>query len=385
MPAALARISARAARVPLADAERRHVLLARAARGVDAAALLPQAVARGVAFVPGAAFYADAPRANTLRLSFVTVGAALIERGIAALAGALGELRDDGARAQRRAPPPDAPRSRHDHLPLHPGRRLHRTPLQGNPLAVVHGADALDAGPMQAFASWTNLSETTFLLAPTDPSADYRVRIFTPSRELPFAGHPTLGSCHAWLGAAAGRASRRRRAGVRRRPGAHPPRGAGSRSRRRRCAQRPGRRRGCSTRSRRAAARAAALVAPVGRQRPGLGRGAARLGGELLALEPDLAADAPPRSAWSAPSGRQPRRVRGARLRRRPSGLEDPVTGSLNASLAMADRRRPRRPIATSPPGHRLGRAGRVHVDAGRRQIWVGGDSVTCIRGEVTL
>src|SRR6185369_5615493 len=72
-------------------------------------------------------------------------------------------------------------------------------PLVGNPLAVVHGADALDDARMLAFAQWTNLSETTFLLAPTDPAADYRVRIFTPGGELPFAGHPTLGSCHAWL------------------------------------------------------------------------------------------------------------------------------------------------------------------------------------------
>ena len=72
------------------------------------------------------------------------------------------------------------------------------TALRGNPLAVVHGADALDEARMQAFARWTNLSETTFLLAPTDPGADYRVRIFTPGGELPFAGHPTLGSCHAW-------------------------------------------------------------------------------------------------------------------------------------------------------------------------------------------
>ena len=73
------------------------------------------------------------------------------------------------------------------------------TALLGNPLAVVHGADALYDERMQAFARWTNLSETTFLLAPTDPDADYRVRIFTPGGELPFAGHPTLGSCHAWL------------------------------------------------------------------------------------------------------------------------------------------------------------------------------------------
>jgi PhzF family phenazine biosynthesis protein len=72
------------------------------------------------------------------------------------------------------------------------------TPYLGNPLAVVHGADDLTTEQMQRFASWTNLSETTFLLAP-DGDADYRVRIFTPSVELPFAGHPTLGSCHAWL------------------------------------------------------------------------------------------------------------------------------------------------------------------------------------------
>src|SRR4051794_28948345 len=75
------------------------------------------------------------------------------------------------------------------------------TPLKGNPLAVVHGADDLDEARMQAFARWTNLSETTFLLKPTAAGADYRVRIFTPVTELPFAGHPTLGSCHAWLSA----------------------------------------------------------------------------------------------------------------------------------------------------------------------------------------
>src|SRR5882757_1023950 len=74
-------------------------------------------------------------------------------------------------------------------------------PLLGNPLAVVIGADALSDEDMAAFASWTNLSETTFLLEPRSPNADYRVRIFTPQREVPFAGHPTLGSCHVWLAA----------------------------------------------------------------------------------------------------------------------------------------------------------------------------------------
>src|SRR5690349_824852 len=72
-------------------------------------------------------------------------------------------------------------------------------PCSGNPVAVVLDGDGLDDAAMQRFANWTNLSETTFLTPPEDPRADYRVRIFTPDRELPFAGHPTLGSCHAWL------------------------------------------------------------------------------------------------------------------------------------------------------------------------------------------
>ena len=71
--------------------------------------------------------------------------------------------------------------------------------LKGNPLAVVLGADSLTDEQMADFAKWTNLSETTFLLTPRNPQADYRVRIFTTLQELPFAGHPTLGSCHAWL------------------------------------------------------------------------------------------------------------------------------------------------------------------------------------------
>ncbi len=72
-------------------------------------------------------------------------------------------------------------------------------PYRGNPVAVVHDAEGVDDAAMQRFATWTNLSETTFLLPPTSAAADYRLRIFTPADELPFAGHPTLGSCHAWL------------------------------------------------------------------------------------------------------------------------------------------------------------------------------------------
>jgi PhzF family phenazine biosynthesis protein len=72
-------------------------------------------------------------------------------------------------------------------------------PYGGNPVAVVADAEGLSTEAMQRLARWTNLSETTFLLPPQDPAADYRLRIFTPGAELPFAGHPTLGSCHAWL------------------------------------------------------------------------------------------------------------------------------------------------------------------------------------------
>src|SRR5919109_2560 len=72
------------------------------------------------------------------------------------------------------------------------------TPYAGNPVAVVLDADGVTTEDMQRFAHWTNLSETTFVLPPSD-GADYRVRIFTPTSELPFAGHPTLGTCHAWL------------------------------------------------------------------------------------------------------------------------------------------------------------------------------------------
>ena len=80
-------------------------------------------------------------------------------------------------------------------------------PYMGNPVAVVLDGDGLSDAEMQAFANWTNLSETTFVLPPSDPVADYRVRIFTPRAELPFAGHPTLGTAHAVLEAGLARAS----------------------------------------------------------------------------------------------------------------------------------------------------------------------------------
>src|SRR5206468_12235329 len=84
-------------------------------------------------------------------------------------------------------------------LPFHQLDVFSAVPFKGNPLAVIAEADGLNDAQMQAIANWTNLSETTFLSRPRDATADYHVRIFTPTRELPFAGHPTLGSCHAWL------------------------------------------------------------------------------------------------------------------------------------------------------------------------------------------
>jgi predicted PhzF superfamily epimerase YddE/YHI9 len=166
---------------------------------LDATALLPQAVAAGMAYVPGAPFFPQGGHANTLRLSFVTVPPEQIHTGVAALARVLTDALASEEPAMQR--------------PFHQLDVFSAVPLKGNPLAVVHAAQGLDDTTMAAFARWTNLSETTFLLPPTDPAADYRVRIFTPGGELPFAGHPTLGSCHAWL-AAGGRAAHPRRGGA---------------------------------------------------------------------------------------------------------------------------------------------------------------------------
>lgn len=262
------------------------------------------------------------------------------------------------------------------------------TPYRGNPVAVVHGADGLDTERMQAFAHWTNLSETTFLLPPTDPRADYRVRIFTPVTELPFAGHPTLGTCHAWLEAGG------------------TPRDAGT-----------------------VVQECAAGLIPVRR-------------GDVLAFAaPPLVREGPAEPALveqiTTAFGIDPADVLGAEwvdngpgwvalrlasveavLAARPSHLdldvglvalypagapqavevrglfpangamiEDPVTGSLNASVAGWLLREG---LVTAPyeasQGTALGRAGRVRVsrdDDGT--IWVGGGTVTCVSGTVEL
>lgn len=262
--------------------------------------------------------------------------------------------------------------------------------LKGNPLAVVHGADALDDAQMQAFARWTNLSETTFLLQPGDPLADYRVRIFTPGGELPFAGHPTLGSCHAWLEAG----------GVPKTPGAVVQQCGVGRvdirldGERAAFAAPPLRKHAVPE------AELGPVLAALGLRREQvlqaqwLDNGPRWLGllldaaDTVLALEPDHAALKSlakvgvigPHAA-GGPCGFEVRAFAA------PIGVaEDPVTGSLNASLAqwlIGAGIAPARYVAAQ--GTRLGRAGRVHIAQVDDRVWVGGHSVSCIRGELAL
>ncbi len=305
------------------------------------------------------------------------------------------------------------------------------TPYYGNPLAVVLDGSGLDDADMQRFAQWTHLSETTFLLPPTEQGrklgADYQVRIFTPGSELPFAGHPTLGSCHAWLQAGG------------------QPRAAGGTEIIQECKV-------GLVRIRRDGGRLAFAAPPLRRSNPNpvvLAQVAAALGLQaqhiiaaqmldngptwlgllldstqtVLQLRPNhlalqglvpgvgvAARDAiPAANDPSAPSpliARSNREARafGARTATAtsdaaPTALEvrffapdigvgeDPVTGSFNASLAqwlMADGHVPDAYLARQ--GGCLGRDGRVYLNRDDQgQVWVGGDSVTCIDGSVTL
>ncbi|MCW2811311.1 MAG: PhzC/PhzF phenazine biosynthesis family protein [Friedmanniella sp.] len=262
--------------------------------------------------------------------------------------------------------------------------------LTGNPLAVVVDADALDAGEMQAFARWTGLSETTFLLRPTDPAADYRVRIFTPSRELPFAGHPTLGSAAVWL--TTGVPSRSpglvlQECGA----GLVPVRVEGD--------------------------RLAFAAPPLTRFEPVaeelLGRIAAGFGVDRAAiLDASWLVNGP---EWIGLRFGSAEQVLGLRLD--PAGLsgldlgvvgphpaggevqvevrafipgeavaEDPVTGSLNAGLAhwmMATGQVPERYVAAQ--GRAVGAAGRVQLVRDDTGLWVGGQVAVVVTGHVTL
>ena len=265
------------------------------------------------------------------------------------------------------------------------------TPLLGNPLAVVHDAQGLSEAQMAAFARWTNLSETTFLLPPTDPAADYRVRIFTPHRELPFAGHPTLGSCHAWLAAggiargagevvqqcAAG-LIRVRRSGGQRLAFAAPP-----------CLRSGPLEDELLTRITAALGLPRADVLAHQWVDNGPGWCAIRLASAqaVLAVQPDWAALADIKLGLVGPhaAGVDAQFEVRALIGEGP-GYEDPVTGSLNASLAqwlIASGAAPA--TYTAAQGTRLDRSGRVFIECVDGQVWVGGHSVSCIRGELAL
>jgi PhzF family phenazine biosynthesis protein len=261
-------------------------------------------------------------------------------------------------------------------------------PLKGNPVAVVHDADGVTDEEMRAFAHWTNLSETTFLLPPTHPEADYRLRIFTPSEELPFAGHPTIGSAHAWLEAG----------GV---PGSADELvqecGSGlvrvRRGERLAFAAPPLLREGPVTDE-----EWARVVTALGVERddvldiswgdngPGWVVALLTDAETVLGVRPDWAAfgDLEVGVVGLHPEGSECAVVVRAFC---PSigVVEDPVTGSLNASIGqwLAGDRLPTSYVAAQ--GTVLGRAGRVHVEKDGDTVWVGGEAATTIKGTVGL
>ena len=263
-------------------------------------------------------------------------------------------------------------------------------PYFGNPLAVVVDAEGLSTETMQRYANWTNLSETTFLLPPTDSRADYRVRIFTASEEFPFAGHPTLGSAHTWLQVG----------GVPKTDGVLVQEcGAGlvrvkHDGGRLAFAAPPLTRFGPVDEDVRAQL-AAGLRLPDeaildaswlvnGPEWVGVLLGSAE---QVLALEPDVAAMGDlkvgvigPHSEGAGVDFEVRTFVPGDAM------VEDPVTGSFNAGAAqwlIGSGRAPGEYVAAQ--GTVLGRAGRIHVTSQDGEIWVGGSSVTCIQGAVRL
>jgi PhzF family phenazine biosynthesis protein len=262
-------------------------------------------------------------------------------------------------------------------------------PMLGNPVAVVHDADGLSDDDMARFARWTNLSETTFLLQPTRAGADYRLRIWTPGGELPFAGHPTLGSAHAWLEAG----------GVPTDPGVLVQEcGAGlvrvRRGERLAFAAPPLLRSGPVSDEDRAAIRRAlrlddSQIVDCAWVDNGPGWVGVLLpdAATVLAVRPDLTAFGALEIGVVGPyaSGEGDADVE-VRAFVPTMGIgEDPVTGSLNAGVAqwLAGNRLPSSYVASQ--GTVLGRRGRVHVSLEGDDLWVGGDTRLVIAGETAL
>jgi PhzF family phenazine biosynthesis protein len=257
----------------------------------------------------------------------------------------------------------------------------------GNPLVVVMDADGLSDSQMQAVANWANVSETTFVQAPTQPGADYRARIFTPVSELPFAGHPTLGTCHVWLShhghqkeaivqqCEAGLV--RVRAGAGRLAFAAPP----------------------LTRSGpvdEGHVQHVAALLNIGRDEvveaqwvsngPPWVAVLLRDAAAVLALRPGTV-DAFVGAVGLYPPGSALAYEVRAFTPKDGATIEDPVTGSLNASLAqwLTATGRAQAPYVAGQ-GTALGRAGRAYINADDDgSIWVGGNVVTCVTGSIDI
>ena len=263
-------------------------------------------------------------------------------------------------------------------------------PLFGNPLAVVHAANDLSESQMVQFANWTNLSESTFLLNPTNELADYKLRIFTPSSELAFAGHPTLGSCYAWLN----------RGGV--------PKnkdiiiqecGVGL------------------IKIRRNGERLSFLAPKLLKTGPldqttlntiskGIGipvediahhqwvdNGAGwcavmlKTASQVLAIKPNVEYLKTLKLGVIGPHPTDHEHDFEVRAFVIPFGIhEDPVTGSLNAGIAtwLINSGLSKDSYSVSQ-GTALGRKGKIYIEAINNEIWVGGEVVNCIEGEVRL
>jgi PhzF family phenazine biosynthesis protein len=293
----------------------------------------------------------------------------------------------------RRSPPPQIDVREDSSMRSRPFAQVDvfsSSPLRGNPVAVVLDGEDLSDDEMQDFARWTNLSETTFFASPTAPEADYLLRIFTPAEELPFAGHPTLGSCHAWLKAGntplrTGTVVQECGIGlVRLRTAGHdiafeaPP------------LLRSG---PASDEDRDAAVRALRVdpekVTAVQWTDNGPGWLAVLLDSAdtVLELRPDFAAM---NGYKIGVAGRHPAGAPADwEVRAFVPGLgipEDPVTGSLNAGLARWFLKEGIASGAyTVRQGTALQRDGRVHVRPEGDHIWVGGQSTTVVHGTVTL
>ena len=272
-------------------------------------------------------------------------------------------------------------------------------PDLGNPLAVVLDGTGLSTEEMQHFTNWTNLSEATFLLPPTQSGADYKVRIFCPGRELPFAGHPTLGSCHAWL-QAGGRPQgdyvvqecgvglvRLKRDGERLAFAAPPLKRSG-----------PLPEDDVALIARGLGVPRSDIVAHAWCDNGPNWRGVMlKSADQVLAVKPDAAILAGldvgvvgPRGKVGVIGSRAPDEDIAFEVRAFFPGnngmAEDPVTGSLNAALAqwlIGAGLAPSQYVASQ--GTALGRAGRVFVEQSGSDIWIGGGSVTCVDGVVTL